>query len=380
MSFLPIVHYDLDAFFASVEQKLNPKLRGKPVIVCGKGVVSTASYEARKHGVKSGMPVFQARILCPEAYFVKGNFGEYQKHSHLVYQVLKNFTPFIERSNLDEGFLDFTGFEEVYPDIIKACRKIRQEIKNNVGITVSLGISYSRVLAKIACGLAKPDGLFAISPSNKDAIVNSKPIDILPGIGPKTKVILNKINIYKVSDILASKEDLSKILGKHGTNIYLSALGQDNIWFKEREEQKSIGRSTTFPKNTNNIDYVLTMLFELCDEVFYEVVKNNLSFKSLAVTIRYTNFQDKEKCKTLFSSPSKLAHFYKIARELLFKIWDKKTVLRAVGVKTYNLTHSSNQSLFYNEQTRINNVNKTIISLREKFGKNSIKYALTQKY
>lgn len=380
MNFLPIVHYDLDAFFASVEQKLNPRLRGKPVIVCGKGIVSTASYEARKYGVKSGIPVFQARILCPNGLFVKGNFSEYQKHSQLVYQVLRNFTPNIERSNLDEGFLDFTGFEEIYPNIIRTYEKIRQGIKDNVGITVSLGISYSRVLAKIACSLAKPDGLFVIPRDKVSNIINSKPIDILPGIGPKTKVILNKINIYNIGDITKSEKYLEKVLGKHGNNIYLSSLGQDNIWFKEREEQKSIGRSTTFPKNTNDINFILTTLFEFCEEIFYNLLKNNLKFKSIAITIRYTNFQDRQKCQTLSSSPDKLTHFYKIACELLFKIWDKKTILRLVGVKAYNLTQNANQTLFPQDKIKAIKVDKAIISLREKFGENIIKRALTVKH
>lgn len=356
MNFLPIVHFDLDAFFASVEQKLNPKLQGCSVIVCGKGIVSTASYEARKYGVKSGMPVFQARTLCPNGFFIKGNFEEYQKHSEFVYQVLKNFTPNIERSNLDEGFLDFSGFEEFYPNTTIICDKIRQQIKNNVGITVSLGISYSRVLAKIACGLAKPDGLLAIPKDKKDEIVNPLPIDMLPGVGPKTKVILNKINIYKIGDIIKNRKNLQNLLGRHGNNIYFSALGIDNIWFNKKTDVKSIGRSTTFPKNTNDSGFINSVLFKLSNEVFYELLHEGYSCHRIEIVVRFPNFQNKTHGK-IIGKVLTLPEFYREAKAILCDVWKGET-LRLIGVSATKLEKTVNN----------NRLAHTVLNLRNKYG------------
>lgn len=380
MSFLSIAHYDLDSFFASVEQKLNPKLRNKPVIVCVKGVVSTASYEARKFGVKSGIPVFKARLLCPSAFFIKGNFNEYKKHGDAVFEIMSKFSPNIERTNLDEGFLDFTGCESLYPDTFTLCKRIKDKVKKEVELTLSIGLAKSRVYAKIACKLAKPDGLFAIEPGSEKETIYPLSIEQLPGVGPKTEEVLKKIGIKTIGDVACNKEQLESIFGKTGTNIYIASIGIDNIWFRKRDKVQSVGRSTTFPKNTNDINFILSMLFGLCDEVFYELEKNNLNFSCLSVTIRYANFQDREKCKTLSSSPQKLVDFYKIACRLLFEIWDKKTILRLIGIKASKLNSSVNQSFFSGEQIKARKVDKVIIYLREKFGEGIIQRALTQKY
>lgn len=382
--FLPIAHFDLDAFFASVEQKLNPRLRDKPVIVCGvdpqgknvnRGVVSTCSYQAREFGVKSGMPVYQARNLCPQGIFIKGNFPQYQKHSNAVFIILCKFVPHVIKTNLDEGFLDFTGCEYLYPDTPAICQYLREEIKNKVGISVSIGLANSWVLGKIACKLAKPDGLFIINNAQEQKIIYPLPIEFLPGVGPKTQVLLKTINIKTIGDIIKNKKQVMKLLGKDGVNLYLSATGIDNIWFRERNTIKSISRSMTFTKNTINTAFILSTLFKLCEEVFYELFGNNLDTKCVGVTIRYPNFQNKNISQTIHWQPLSVSQLYNKVSELLLTIWDKKTEIRLVGIKASKLQVKDNLKIF-TEEEKIEKVTKSIYKLREKYGRNIVSSGL----
>lgn len=365
--FLPIVHFDLDAFFASVEQKLNPRLRGKPVIVCGvdpqgqnvnRGVVSTASYEARSYGVKSGMPVYQARILCPQGIYVGGNFSAYQAHSAIVLTIIKRFAPKLEQTGLDEGFLDFTGCQELYPDTKILCEKIRRQVQNQVSLPVSMGLSISRVLAKIACNLGKPNGLFTIGKEDIKRIVHPLPVEYLPGVGPKTQIVLGNNGIKIIADLVKNEIKLTNLLGKFGYNLYLAACGIDNIWFGERAEIKSIGRSTTLVKNTNNASHINSILFQLCDEVFYELLDKNLTAGCVGISLRYPNFTDKQKSKTISDFPKTPSELYHQAVELFNTAWDKKTKVRLLGVRTSKLKKENNLT------PRV----KTILMLKRKYG------------
>lgn len=382
MSFLPIAHYDIDAFFASVEEKLNPRLVGKPVIVCGvdpqgkninRGVVSTASYAARRFGITSGMPVFKAKLLCRDGFFVKGHFGEYQKYGDLVFEIMERFTPNIQRTNLDEGFLDFTGCQILYPDTFTLCDNIRTRIKKEVGLPVSIGLANSRVLAKLACDLTKPDGLLVVKNAKNIAHLSIKQ---LPGVGPKTQKLLETINIKTIGDLVTHKEKVISLLGKFGVNLYFSAIGVDNIWYEKRDSVKSVGRSTTFFQNSKDPGFILPILFELCEQVFYQLARDKLTFNCLSVTIRAANFEDKQKSKTLTSKVEKLVDFYDIACSLLYEIWDKKTMLRLVGVKVSKLLPFS-PTLFLKEESKNTNVVNTVVSLREKYGKDILKSGLT---
>lgn len=384
--FLPIAHFDLDAFFASVEQKLNPRLRGKPVMVCGvdpqgrnvnRGVVATCSYEARKFGVKSGMPVYQARRLCPQGIFTKGHFEEYHKYSSLVFDIMYKFAPCVLRTNLDEGFLDFTGCETIYPDTKSLCENIRQEVRNKVGINISIGLANSRVVARIATKLAKPDGIVAITKSGEEKILRPLAIKFIPGIGPKTEISLNNIGIKTIGDLIKNKEEVIKKLGKHGLNLYLAATGQDNIWFEDRQSVKSIGRSTTFSKNSANINFILSVLFNLCDEVFYELFEKNLVAKCLSVNVRYPTFEDKQKSKTLDHPLEKTTDFQNQAQQLLFDIWDKTMALRLIGVKASNLIEKDHSTIFIDEKAKYDRLTKAISELRKKHGRDIITSAFT---
>lgn len=373
--FLPIAHFDLDAFFASVEQKLNPTLRGKPVIVCGvdpqghnvnRGVVATASYEARVFGVKSGMPVWQARILCPRGIYVGGNFSAYQTHSEMVFEIMEKFAPKVQHSNMDEGFLDFSGCEDLYPNIKRLCKKIKYEVVSNVGIPVSIGISTSRVLAKIACQLGKPNGLFAIKQSDIKIIVHPLLIDNLPGVGPKTQIILEKNHIKTIGDIVKNKNMVAKLLGKHGNNLYLSASGIDNIWYQEKGLVKSISRSITLSENSKNFAHISSILLKLCDEVFYKLLADKLTAKCVAITLRYANFTDKQKSKVITCSLTSPVELYHQVIELFNQIWDKQNKVRLVGVKVRDFKRGAN----YHKREEI------ILILKRKYGSKIIQSAL----
>lgn len=375
--FLPIAHFDLDAFFASVEQKLNPELQGKPVIVCNvdpqgktvnRGIVSTASYEARNFGVKSGMPVYQAKIFCPQGFFVKGNYTEYQNHSRVVFQLMQEFFPKVYQTNLDEGFINLEGCESLYPDSQILGQRVREKIKEKAGLNVSVGFASSRVLAKIACQLAKPNGLFIIEKSQEKKIIYPLSIKLLPGVGPKTEIILNSQGIKTIGDLIKNKNAITKSLGKNGVNLYLSALGVDNIWFQETKAIKSIGRSTTFAQNTLNPTFILATLFKLCEEVFYELFERNFAAYHLSVNIRYPDFKNRQVGKAI-SSPSSVRELYEQAKELFFNLWRKKEKLRLVGIKTAKLESSKKQEE--------NSIHEAVFYLRKKYGPEIIKSAFT---
>lgn len=378
--FLPIAHLDLDAFFASVEQKLNPSLHGKPVIVGGvdpqgrevnRGVVATASYEARKFGVASGMPIYQARKLCPHGVFLRGNFKEYHAFSKRVFNVIAKYTPFVEQSNLDEGFLHFSGFEELYPDTVRIAGQIRQEIKEVVGLTASVGLGTSKVTAKIACDLAKPDGLLAISEANRESIIFPLPVSKLPGVGPKTEAILKALSITTISDLVNKKESIVHCLGKHGANLYLSATGIDNIWFQEGDRIKSIGRSTTFLRNSNEKRYILPILFKLCDEVFDELWLKELTASCFTVTLRDHTFKTRTLERTYGTPVDRLRDLYEVASSLFFSLWDKKTHVRLVGIRASRLRARSD------DDKRYRRIFENIYKLKRKYGEGIVTSALT---
>ena len=227
-----ILHIDLDAFFVSVEQMLNPELLGKPVVVGGhvdsRGVIAAASYEAREYGLKSGMSVAKAHRLCPHAIFVPGKFSHYTDASAKFMAILAEYTPDIEQMGMDEAYLDMTGFEPIYGPVKQTASTIKQRIKSEIGITASIGISTSKVVSKVAAKLCKPDGLLEVAPGNEQHLLAPLPIGKLPFVGPKTEKKLSGLGIKTIGDLAKWPVNLlQKILGVHGQTLNLHANGID---------------------------------------------------------------------------------------------------------------------------------------------------------
>lgn len=267
-----ILHIDLDAFFVSVEQMLNPALAGKPIAVGGhvdsRGVISTASYEAREYGLKSGTAIAKAHKLCPHAIFIQGKFSHYREASKKFMTILGDYTPDIEPMGLDEAYLDLTGFEPLYGPVKETASRIKQRIKNEIGITASIGISGSKVVSKVAANLCKPDGLLEVMPGNEKRFLAPLPISKLPFVGQKSEQRLKAIGIRTIGDLAKWPSQLLKqMFGVYGEVLYLHANGIDGSLVTPQGRAKSISRETTFTKDTLDLGFIRTNLRYLSERV-----------------------------------------------------------------------------------------------------------------
>jgi DNA polymerase-4 len=250
-----IFHIDLDAFFVSVEQALNPELKGKPVIVGGdperRGVVASASYEARPFGIHAGMPLSKARRLCPQAIFIRTNFSRYREASNKFMEILADFSPDIEPLGLDEAYLDVTGCVEPYGSPRKLARAIKERINKELNITASVGIGTCKVVAKIASALCKPDGLLEIAPGEEQPFLNPLPLAKLPGVGEKTEQSLKEMGITTIGELASlSLDTITRRFGATGAVLYSYARGIDDREVEAPGEAKSISQQLTFARDT----------------------------------------------------------------------------------------------------------------------------------
>jgi len=389
------MHLDLDAFFASVEIKLDPSLKGKPVLVgrvdphgrsVPRGVVATCSYEARKFGCRSGMPIFQALKLCPQAIVVGGHFEEYIKASEQVFSICARYAPKVEQIGIDEAFLDFSGTEWIYPDLMEIARKIKEEIKKEVGITASIGIAATKVVAKVASDFQKPDGLTFVPVGKEKEFLAPLPPTDLPGINEKTKqkicTLLIDSNVVEpgkeitIGDLASlSKEFVEGHFGKVGVGLWQAANGIDNLWFTPRVGIKSVSRSETFARNSSNLKFILAMLQYLTEKVGEELRREGYSGRCAHVAIRYNNFRTVSRQRVLPYPTSCTKEIYGIAENLLKELWDGRTPLRLVGIGISKFEvegQASQANLFDNFSEKRLELEKRIDFLRDRFGKDAI--------
>lgn len=331
----------MDAFFAAVEQKRRPELIGKPVIIGGdgdpkkRGVVSTASYEARKFGIHSGMPLRTAYKLCPQAIFLPVDYEEYLKVSNLVKRILKDISPIMEDVGIDEAFLDISEIERPSEDI---AREIKERIKKETGLTCSIGIAPNKLLAKIASDMQKPDGLTILT--EKDITIRIWPLSVrkLLGVGPKTEAYLKKMGIETIGQLASLPLDaLVRHFGKaFGNYLYLASRGIDESPLITHWEPKSTSREITFQKDTDNWQFMAKTLAELTKEVVDNIRSSGYLCKAVTVKIKFLDFKVMTRVKTLDEHTNQLEKIRKAAFECFSRIELKKKV-RLIGVKVSNL-------------------------------------------
>jgi len=336
-----ILHVDMDAFFAAVEQMRHPELVGKPVIIGGagdptmRGVVSTASYEARKYGIHSAMPLRRAYRLCPEAIFLPVDYDEYMRVSEKIKDILRSFTPLIENVGIDEAFLDITDIDMESEEVAK---KIKERIKKEVGLTCSIGIGPNKLIAKIASDMKKPDGLTIISEEDIKGTIWPLPARKLWGVGPKTERRLNEMGILTIGDLASVPlESLTEDFGKsYGNYLYESSKGVDESPVITYWEPKSISRETTFQIDTDNWNVIAKNLAELTRDVVDAMKESGYKGKTVTVKIRFSDFNTYTRAKTLDDFSDSLEIIRKAAFEALGRIELKKKV-RLVGVRVSSL-------------------------------------------
>ena len=381
------MHLDLDAFFASVEQKLNPYLKGKPILVGRvdpqgrsvlRGVIATASYEARKFGCRSGMPLFQALKLCPSCIVVGGHYEEYIKASDIVFSIAARYAPKVEQIGIDEAFLDFSGTSWIYPSLIKIAKKIKTEIQKEVGITASIGVAATKVVAKTASDFQKPDGLTYVPKGKEREFLSSLPIVDLPGIGRKMEEYFHQLGVKTIGEISRIPYEKINVLGKFATHLQEAASGVDNIWFTSRSEVKSVSHSETFAINSSDLKFILAMLQKLAERVGERMREGGYNGRCVYVTIRYFDFRTVSRQRVLFYPTNITREIYEIGETLLEELWDRRVPLRLVGIGISHFAPTTQGLepkqlvLFESQREKRLELEKRIDSLRNKFGKDAL--------
>jgi len=347
-----IFHVDMDQFFAAVEERLRPEIRGKPVVVGadpkggkGRGVVSTCNYEARKYGIRSGMPITRAWRLCPDAVFLPVNIPLYLEVSSRIMDILSSHADKFESWGIDEAFLDASLRVKDYEEAKQLALQIKKEIHEKEGLTCSIGIGPNKLVAKIASDLQKPDGLTVVEEKDVKAFLEPLDIDKLLWVGKKTARKLNALGIRTIGDL--ARYDPSILVEKFGVigqQLYLYAQGIDKSEVGMRGEVKSIGRNITFEKDTSDRDLVLRVLDKLCEEVYKEVEEYNFLFKTVTVTVRYENFETHTHSKTLPFLTNRLEDFKKTAHELIQPYLRPQRKIRLIGARVSSLVSAEKQT------------------------------------
>ena len=379
-----IIHIDLDAFFVSVEQVLNPKLKGKPVVVGGRperrGVVAAASYEARKFGLHSAMPLVTARRLCPQAIFIEGSFARYRQASQRFVAILADFSPELEPLGLDEAYLDVTGFESLHGTIRKMATRIRRRIKDELGINASVGIASAKVVAKIASELSKPDGLLEVAEGDEAAFLRPLPIEKLPGIGKKTAAALRGLGIDTIGKLAALPlTSLKSRFGVSGEVLWRFSRGIDHRKVAPPAEAKSISRETTFAKDTRNRAFLEATLGYLSERVGSKLRRRGKQTRCITLKVRYSDFTTVSRRSTLKQATDAGQVILDTGLKLLKKeLARQKQPVRLIGIGVASFSEVGRQlSMLNSEAARLEKLNKAVDKIRLKYGFSSIQTGRT---
>ncbi|MBI4267383.1 MAG: DNA polymerase IV [Chloroflexi bacterium] len=378
------MHADLDAFFVSVEQVLKPELRGKAVVVGGKpgsrGVVAAASYEARAFGLHSGMPLKTASRLCPQAIFIEGNFHRYRDASEKFMAILADFSPFLEPMGLDEAYLDVTGFETIHGSIRQMAVDIKQRVKAELRLCVSVGIAPCKVVAKVASDISKPDGLIDVSRGAERSFLSPMPVGKLPGVGKKTGQVLKSLGINTIGQLAATPPDtLRRYLGSWGEALHRSANGIDNGKVEPPGEAKSISRETTFEKDTREQPFLKATLRYLSERVGADLRQRGKRAKCITLKLRYADFTTITRSHTLAQTADSNQAIFDIGVKLLSRVLatDRRPV-RLVGIGVSHLDEAGVQlGLLVPSPQRLARLDKTIDRIRQKYGFTAIQTGQT---
>jgi len=368
-----IMHIDADAFFASVEQGFNPALRNRPVIVGGladqRGVVHTASYDARARGVSTGMPLTKAHAICPDAVFFKGDQAHYRAASNRLREIYERYTPRVEFTSLDDAYLDLSGTEELYGSPVYVARSIREDVAQALGISVSAGIGSSKMIARIASGLKKPAGIVHIVPERECAFLKELSVEQLPGIGRVTKEKLTDLGVFKVGDLARLPRLLvEQLFGKNGVEFWAMANGKDARTIQENVLPHQISRETSLEKDTADNNLIRGMLQYLCERIARKLQQGGWSCASIALKIGYADFTRHARSRSL-GRPAQGPQELFAAVDLLYGQMARRRVrIRHLSVRVLRLQKKENQHTLFYEVSRQEELHLAIEELRRRYG------------
>jgi len=376
-----ILHVDMDAFFVSVELLERPELRGKPVVVGGRpdqrGVVSAASYEARKYGIHSAMPLRTAGRLCPHAIFLDGHHQKYSEWSDRVATILAKFSPIVEMVSIDEAYLDLAGTERLYGPPLAAADNLLRSITQKTNLPCSGGLATTRLVAKVASDQAKPRGLIWVPAGSEQRFLASLPVRKIPGIGEVTERALRALGIEIVEQIAAvPQEKLESIFGQWGTALYRKARGGDSYEFLIDAEPKSISHNHTFGEDTGDPDVLSTMLSHLSQKACKRLREAGLAAQTLKLTIRYAGFETHTRSKTLAEPLHLDSDIFAVFLKLFHIHRDKKRKVRLLGVCLGGLTNGGEQLNLLEAERRAKQEKLTSAAdrLRDRFGFEKVQF------
>jgi len=365
---------DLDTFFVSCERLLDSRLNGKPILIGGtsdRGVVASCSYEARSFGVSSAMPMKMARQLCPEAIIIKGNSSTYSKYSHLVTDIIKNEVPVFEKSSIDEFYLDMTGMDKFVGNY-QLLKLLRKKIMSETGLPISFGLSKSKSVSKVATGEAKPDNEIKIDLGFEKSFLAPLSAKKLPMVGEKTYHTLCRLGLKKVGLIQETSADfMDKVLGKNGVSLWKKSNGEDNATVKPYSERKSISTERTFNNDTIDVHKLKGIILAMLENLAFQLRRANKLTACITVKIRYSDFNTVTmQAKIPYTSADYI--LYEKAQELFDRLYNKRLLIRLIGVRLSALVNGKHQMTLFDHQERKMQLYSAMDSLREKYGDRSV--------
>ena len=369
-----IVHMDLDTFFVSCERLMDSRLNNRPVLIGGtsdRGVVASCSYEARKFGIHSAMPMRMAKQLCPEAIILRGNSGIYTKYSKLVTEVVADTVPLYEKSSIDEFYIDLTGMDQFF-GCHQLASELSQKIIRETGLPISFGLSVNKTVSKIATGQAKPNNEIQIDKGTEKYFLAPLSVRKIPMVGEKTYNSLCDLGIKRIKTIQEMPVDMMvKVFGKSGGSIWKKANGIDNTPVVKYQERKSISTERTFDKDTTDVCKLRSIVIAMTENLIFQLRRGNKLTACVSFKIRYSDFQTYTKQKSIPYSASDEA-ILPIVMELYKSLYQRRLLVRLVGVKFSNLVNGGHQVNLFDDNDKMLNLYQAMDKMREKHGDRAV--------
>lgn len=370
---------DLDSFFVSVERLREPKLNGIPLLIGGstnRGVVASCSYEARKFGIHSAMPMKTAKRLCPHATVIGGDSEQYSKFSHLVTEVIAEQVPLYEKSSIDEFYIDLSGMERFHNSYLLA-QKIKKDIKSETGLVISFGHSVNKTVSKVATNESKPNGFCKIEQGSEKTFLSPLTVNKIPQVGAKTYHTLRSMGVVKVRTLQKMPVELvENVLGKNGRSIWLKAQGVDNTAVQPYSEQKSMSSDRTFSQDTTDVFQLKSILVGMTERLTFKLRKQEKLTACITVKIRYSDFDTQTmQCRMPYTSCDHI--LIKKAKELFDRLYTRRVLIRLVGVRFSHLVGGGYQINLFDDTEEMINLYQAMDVIRQRFGDDKVKRALS---